>query len=115
MLAFGVFLIVGAFGNRDKQAIYQKIDFSRGRILEKGTEIRRVAVLEDCTIKQALRFLTKEGYLVFEIYDKNERHLFDLPQNQFSALFIQSGSPYAKLGDLYRKSTQQASFFELER
>ena len=115
MLAFGIFLFVGAFGNRDKQAIYQKMDFTSRHVLEKGTEIRHIAVLEDCTVKQALRFLTKDEYLVFEVYDKNERHLFDLPQNQFSALFIKNGSPYQKLGDLYQKSIQNPSFFELEQ
>ena len=106
MLAFGIFLIVGAFGNRDKQAIYRKMDFSKRDVLEKGTEIRRIALLEDCTVKKALRFLTKDGYLVFEVYDKKERHLFDLSQNEFSALFIQSGSPHETLGNLYKKRAE---------
>lgn len=107
MLAFGTFLIVGAFGNRDKQAIYRKINFSRRDVLEKGTEIRRIALLEDCTVKKALRFFTKDGYLVFEIYDKNERHLFDLSQNEFSALFMQSGSPHETLGNLYKNAQKR--------
>ena len=107
MLAFGTFLIVGAFGNRDKQAIYRKINFSRRDVLEKGTEIRRIALWEDCTVKKALRFFTKDGYLVFEIYDKNERHLFDLSQNEFSALFMQSGSPHETLGNLYKNAQKR--------
>ena len=102
LLAFTLFLAVGAFGNRDKQAVYGKLDFSCRNALEKGVEIRRVAVLDRCTVKQALRFLGRGSYLLLEVYDKNERHLFDLSQNELSELFLQSASPYDTLGKLYK-------------
>ena len=104
LLAFSVFLIVGALGNRDKQAVYQRLDFSLKSALQRGVEIRRVAVLNTCTVKKALRFLSSSSYLVLEVFDEQERHLFDLPQNLFSDLFTSSASPYETLGDLYQKA-----------
>lgn len=103
LFAFSLFLAVGAFGNRDKQAIYTRLDFSQKSALRRGVEIRRVAVLETCTVKSALRFLSTGSYLVLEVYDQQERHLFNLPQNLFASLFSDSASPYETLGDLYRK------------
>ena len=74
-------------------------------MLRLGEQIRRrVAVLDTCTVKNALRFLSAGSYLVLEVYDKNETHLFDLPQNQFAVLLANSDGPYAKLGDLYQKT-----------
>jgi hypothetical protein len=57
-------------------------------------------VLETCTIKNALRFLSRESYLVFEVFDESERHLFDLSQNEFFDLFSKADSPYETLGKL---------------
>lgn len=105
MLAFGIFLFVGAFGNRSAQATYDKMDFSCRNALEKGTEIRRVAVLHTCTVKKALRFLARGSYLVLEVYDENERHLFNLSQNEFSELFLKATSPYETLGALYKNES----------
>lgn len=106
LLSFGIFLIVGAFGNRDKQAVYGKIDFSYRNPLEKGVEIRRVAVLESCTVKKALRFLTRGSYLQLEVYNEREEHLYDLSQNELSELFLHSESPYDTIEKLH-KSTQK--------
>ena len=103
LLAFSIFLAVGAFGNRDKQAVYHRLNFSSVNALRRGVEIRRVAVLDTCTIKSALRFLSASSYLVLEIYDEEENHLFDLPQNLFSDLFAEAGSPYETLRELYQK------------
>lgn len=103
LLLFSLFLAVGAFGNKDKQAVYDRLDFSRTDALRRGVEIRRVAVLNTCTVKSALRFLSASSYLVLEIYDEQERHLFDLPQNLFAALFAKAETPYETLGNLYRQ------------
>ncbi len=117
LLAFGGFLIVGALGNRDKQAVYAKMDLSCRDALKKGTELRRVAVLDTCTVKNALRFLSRGSYLVLEVYDKNEKHLFDLPQNRLAELFSLAETPYETLGNLYTRvnSTQKLSIFEKNR
>ena len=97
LLAFSVFLLVGAFGNRDKTAVYSRIDFSLKDALQKGVEIRRVAVLDSYPIKDALRFLARGSYLVLEVYDEEEKHLFDLPQNELSDLFARAQTPYDSL------------------
>lgn len=109
LLTFSIFLTVGAFGNKDKQAVYAKMDFSCRDGLARGIELRRVAVLDTCTVKNALRFLSRESYLVFEVFDKTERHLFDLSQNEFFELFTQAKTPYETLGSL--QSRRKAGFF----
>ena len=112
LFAFSLFLAVGAFGNRDKQAVYNRMDFSCRDSLKRGVEIRRVAVLDTCTVKNALRFLSAGSYLVLEVYDKEERHLFDLPQNKFADFVEKSDGPYAKLGDFYKKTKKFSSSVE---
>ncbi len=103
LLAFSVFLAVGAFGNRDECAVYQKLDLSAKDALTKGVELKRVAVLEGCTLKKAMRFLSSSRYLVLEVYDESEAPLFTLPQNELAALLLRADSPYETLGELYRK------------
>lgn len=112
LLAFGLFLFVGAFGNRKERAAYDKMDVSCRDALKKGAEIKRVAVLESCPVKNALRYVGKGSYLVLEVYDENEKHLFDLPQNELSDLFIDAATPYDSLGELYaaRKRKKQPTF-----
>ena len=106
LLAFGVFLAVGALGNKEK-AVYAKMDISYTDALKRGAEIRRVAVLHTCTVKQALRFIAKGSYLVLEVYDEKENHLFSLPQNKFASLFTLSQNPYQTLGELWQKEMSQ--------
>ena len=103
LFAFSIFLAVSGFGNRDKQAVYDKMNFSCRDGLARGIELRRVAVLDTCTIKNALRFLSRENYLILEVFDRNEKHLFSLSQNEFFELFSYSESPYETLGNLYQK------------
>lgn len=107
LLAFGVFLFVGGLGNRNDRAVYAKMDFSRKDVLEKGLEIRRVAVKDTCSIKNALRFLSRETYLVLEVYNQNERHLFNLTQNELSELFLIAESPYESLGKVRNRAFLQ--------
>ena len=83
--------------------MYDKLDFSRREGLRKGIELRRVAVLESCTVKNALRFLGNGSFLILEVYDENERKLFELSQNELAELFTKSDSPYDTLGNLKRK------------
>lgn len=100
LLTFGLFLLFGGFGNKNKDAVYDKMDLSCKESFGRGAEIRRVAVLESCPIKDALRFLARGSYLVLEVYDEQERHLFDLPQNELAQLFTHAGSPYEPIGSL---------------
>jgi hypothetical protein len=103
LLAFGLFLLVGAFGNREKHAVYAKIDFSYKNALKTGVEIRRVAVLGSCPVKNAFRFLTRGSYLVLEVYDESEERLFELSQNELNELFARAETPYESLSHLHAR------------
>ncbi|MBQ8295281.1 MAG: site-2 protease family protein [Clostridia bacterium] len=104
MFAFGVFLLVGGFGNPQKNAVYNKMDLSATQIFSRGAEIRRVAVLSSCPIKDTLRFLSRGSYLVLEVYDEQEGFLFDLPQNELSSLFQLAKTPYQPIGEVYTQN-----------
>ena len=114
LLAFGVFLLVGGFGNREKDAVYDKMDFSCKDALKKGVELRRVAVLDSLPVKDALKYITQGSYLVLEVYDERENKLFDLPQNALGEFFLASENPNAPLSEVqkwaknYQKSTKNA-------
>lgn len=103
LLFFGIFLLVGGFGNRDKTAVYSRISFAQNAPLKKGVEIRRVAISASCPIKDAFRFLARGSYLVLELYDERENHVCNLSQNELSALFEKAESPYTPLLTLIKK------------
>lgn len=107
LLALGGFLAVGAFGNKTERATYAKMDFSCKDAIKKGVELRRVAVGENCPVKDALRYVMHGTYLVLEVYDERENKLFELPQNELSAYFSLAPTPYATLGQLHREYTQK--------
>ena len=102
-LIFAVFLGASGFGSTNKAAVYERMNFSAQNTLKRGAEIRRVAVLASCPIKDVLRFISKESYLVVEVYDEQENHLFNLSQNQLSDLFARAKTPYDPLGSFYSK------------
>lgn len=108
LLTFGVFLLVGAFGNKDKAAVYARLDFSVADVLKKGAEIRRVAVPCSLPVKDVLNFLSKDYYLVLEVYGEGEEYLFDLPQNAFSDLFLRAPTPYVTLQFLCENSPKKS-------
>ncbi|MBQ7923855.1 MAG: hypothetical protein IJ329_00960 [Clostridia bacterium] len=101
LLPFSVFLFVGAIGNKNSPAAYEKIDFSCRDAIRKGVELRRVAVSEHCPVKDALRYVANGSYLVLEVYDDNERKRFELPQNELAEYFSRAPSPYTTLGELF--------------
>lgn len=100
LLVFGLFLLVSAFGNKDKSATYARMDFSVADVLERGAEIRHVAVTDSLPIKDALKFVSKDYYLVLEVYDERQEFSFYLPQNKLAELFLQVDSPYQPLRNL---------------
>ena len=84
-----MFLFFGGLGNsKNSEAAYKKIDFSFPKALARGAILKRVALSETCTLKNALPFLEQGSYLVFEIYNENEEYLGELPQNEFSKLLL---------------------------
>ena len=98
---FALFLFFGGLGNKDKDAVYEKMDFSVKNLLKKGVVIRRVAVLKDCPVKDIFRFITRGEYLVLEVYDDREEKILELPQNEFARIFSKSGTPYTPSGDFF--------------
>ncbi len=103
LLAFGGFLFLGALGNKNENAVYEKINFSFTPSLKRGVEIRRVAIAQSCAVKDAFRFLARGTYLVLEVYDEEEKRLFDLPQNLLSELFTLADTPYQSIGELWKR------------
>ncbi len=97
---FGSFLAVGVFGNGDKNAVYQKMDFSLPDALARGVELKRVAVLATMPVKNAFRYIGQGTYLVLEVYEKDGEKAFELSQNELSELFLFSPSPYTPIGEL---------------
>ena len=99
LLLFGGFLFLGSFGNKERSA-YRRMDFSCKEALKKGIELKRVAVLGTCAIKDVLGYLSRGSYLVLEVYDENEQYLFDLPQNELSVWFLRAKTPYESLNSI---------------
>ena len=104
LLIFGIFLLAGGFGNRDKAAVYSRISFAQNAPLKRGVEIRRVAIFASCPVKDAFRFLSRGSYLVLELYDERENHICNLSQNELSALFEKAQTPYTPLIALIREA-----------
>ncbi len=102
LLAFGGFLFVGGIGNRAERAVYEKMDFAFRPSLERGVEIRRVAIAESCPVKDAFPFIARGSYLVLEVYGK-EGFRFSLPQNTLASLFEKAENPYETLASLYER------------
>lgn len=103
LLVFAVFLFVGFLGNKDKAAVYSRINFTQSQPITRGIEIRRVAVMASCPIKDVFRFLSRGSYLVLEIYDENERHICNVAQNKLAALFEKAPSPYTAIQEMLEK------------
>ncbi len=102
LLAFGCFLFAGGVGNREEKSVYERMDFRFTPSLKKGVEIRRVAMAEDCAIKEVFPFIVRGSYLVVEVYGKEGRS-FELPQNELATLFERAESPYETLLSLYKR------------
>ena len=99
LLAFSLFLLFGAIGNKER-AQYDKLNFSISNALSRGIELRHVAVLDTCPIKNALKYISRGTYLILEVYDENECRLFELPQNTLSEYFLFAQTPYETLQTL---------------
>lgn len=101
---FGTFLLLSAFGNKNNPIAYEKIDFSDYDALTRGVEIKKVAVLGSCPIKNVFKYLSRGTYLILCVYQENGKFLFEIPQNQLNAMFTHSPSPFASLESLYKNS-----------
>ena len=81
-LAFAVLLAAGAFGGGK----YRPVDYSR-RDFSKGVEERRIAISADRTLRDALRFLREDGYLVLVLFE-NGQYLGELPEEELAKYLV---------------------------
>ncbi len=101
LFAFGLFLLFGGIGNRG-ESVYEKVDMRFTPSLKKGVEIRRVAVADECAVKDVFPFLARGSYLVLEVYGKDGER-FELPQNRLAEWFTFAETPYETLRELKKR------------
>lgn len=68
-LAFSILLFAGAFGGGGS---YKSVAFSREKSFSRGIEEKRVVISCDCALRKGLRYLRRERYLVFVLYEGEE-------------------------------------------
>lgn len=77
-LVFACLLFAGAFG----KAKYSKLRFSHKKSFSRGIEERRIAISSARPIKEGLRFLREDRYIVFVLYD-GEEFLGELSETEY--------------------------------
>lgn len=102
LLAFSLFLSVGVFTR--KRSSFVKLNFSQQAAFERGIQLRQVAVASSCTVKKSLTFLSPDSYLLLHVYDKDERFLGTLTQNELYDFFTKTGL-YATLGEYFNEKS----------
>ena len=78
MLVFALLLCAGAFGGSK----YTRLHFSRKKSFARGVEEKRIAISAACALKDGLRFLRDDRYLVFVLYD-GEEFLGELSEGEY--------------------------------
>ena len=101
LLFFALFLGVGAFPTK-QDAVYSKVNFSNLSALDRGLEIRRVAVSSNTRVKSVLRYLCRGKYLILEVYDAKERYAGEIRQSELAEFFA-SSSLYEEIGKILKK------------
>ncbi len=79
-LAFGIMLCAGAFGG----GRYGRMTFSREKSFKRGVEERRVAIAADRRLRDCLKYMTEEKYLVLVLYEKGD-YLGELTEEEYLA------------------------------
>ena len=101
LLTFALFLVSGNL-SRKGDGVYSKINFCHLSALERGLEIRRVAVLETSLVKSVFKYLHRSKYLILEVYNGQEKYLGEVRQSELAEFFAQ-GSGYSRIGEILRK------------
>ena len=78
MLIFACLLCAGAFGGGK----YARLNFSHKKSFRRGVEEKRIAISASCPLKDGLRFLGEDRYLVFVLYD-GEEFLGELSEGEY--------------------------------
>lgn len=100
LVAFSLFLAAGAFTR--KKSTFVKMNFSMRSAFERGIPLKQIALSSACSVKKSLAFLSPDCYLVLHVYDKRERFVGTITQNELSEFFAQTGL-YATLGEYFVK------------
>lgn len=77
-LVFAFLLAAGAFGG----GRYARLRFSHKKSFVRGVEERRVAISASCALKEGLRFLREDRFVVFVLYD-GEEFLGELSETEY--------------------------------
>ena len=113
LLAFSLFLAVGAFGNpKNDDAKYRKINFSSKAAFRRGVEIRRVAVEETCSLKRAVGFIEQGRYLILDVYDQRENYLGEIRQDETRGNLFPSGHIRADRGFFVKNVKKRIRIFK---
>ena len=96
-LAFAVLLAAGAFGGGS----YERVPFNREKSFRRGIEERRIVMASDRTLRDALRYLSEEKYLVLVLYENGE-FLGELTEEEYLAA-LEGGNYSQTLGECLPK------------
>lgn len=70
---------------------YQRMTFCHLDSFARGIREERVAISENATVRQALRFAGAEHYLLFDLYSSDGEFLGTCRQEAFERLFLEKG------------------------
>lgn len=96
ILFFSSFIIVGAFSKNS--GTYKKIKFDITKTLEKGAEIKRIALLDSAKVKRVLSFIERGKILEICVYNKDGELLKILNENEILSI-LESENLYSSLSD----------------
>ena len=96
LLFFAAFVLGGSFGGKDCR--YTRIRYDWRQNLSRGMPVRRVALSQRCTVRQALGYFERGVWLEISLFDDAGKHVATLSQRQICELFS-SADIYRPLKD----------------
>lgn len=96
LLFFAAFVLGGSFGGKDCR--YTRIRYDWRQNLSRGMPVRRVALSQRCTVRQALGYFERGTWLEISLFDDAGKHVATLSQRQICELFS-SADIYRPLKD----------------
>ncbi len=94
LLFFSAFIIVGAFSKNGGD--YSKIRYNVSKTLEKGAEIKRVALLSTASVKKIIGYIERGKMLEICVYSENGELIKILNENQILTL-LEEENLYSQL------------------